>query len=53
MRYGQLINYFREKIKNTANIVKDKLMSFLETDKSYSKKATRKEIEKTIKTQIN
>ena len=53
MRYGQLINYFCEKLKNTANIVKDKIISFLETDKGYSKKATRKEIEKTIKTQIN
>ena len=38
MRYDQLINYFCERKKTeTANIVKDKLMSFLEADKVYSK----------------
>ena len=61
MRYDRLIKFFSEKIKKTANIAKDNFMSFLETDKDYSKKLrgkiSRKELEdksiKQMETRIN
>ena len=37
-KYDRLINYFHEKIKKTADILRDKFMSFLETDNDYIKK---------------
>ena len=37
-KYDWLINYFYEKIKKTVDILRDKFMSFLETDNDYIKK---------------
>ena len=37
-KHDPLITYFSEKIKKTVDIVQDKSMSFLETDKNYCKK---------------
>ena len=37
-KHDPLITYFSEKIKKTVDIVQDKSMGFLETDKNYCKK---------------
>lgn len=40
-RYARLINFFLRKQKKDIDIVKNKLMGFLEKDKDYSKKLRR------------